>query len=59
LFVILLQNRDTVKVDDDDDDDDDDDLSEKYAIDMQTEEVYTPSAFSISEAEPKVSYVCR
>jgi hypothetical protein len=53
LFVILQQNSDTVKLENDDD------LSEKDAIDMQTGNVYTPSAFSISEAERKVSLVCR
>jgi hypothetical protein len=53
LFVILQQNSGTVKVKNDDD------LSEKDAIDQQTGKICMPSAFSISEAEPKVSHVCR
>jgi hypothetical protein len=34
-------------------------VGEKTATDMQTEEVYMPSAFSISEAKAKVSLVYR
>jgi hypothetical protein len=35
------------------------DVTEENSIDMETEEVYTPSACSIKEVEPKVSLVFR
>jgi hypothetical protein len=45
----LQQNDVSIKVENDD-------VIEENCIDMETDEVYTPSACSIKEVEPKVSF---
>jgi hypothetical protein len=54
LFVNSQQNFDAVRVENAEDI-----VVEEIATDMETDEVYTPSVFSMNEAEPKVSLVFR
>jgi hypothetical protein len=53
-FIILQPNIDIIKVENDADI-----QSEGGSIGMETEEVHIPSAFSVKEAEPKVSHIFR
>jgi hypothetical protein len=53
LFLTLQQNDVSIKVENDDV------VIEENSIDMETEEVYTPSACSIDKDEPKVSFAFR
>jgi hypothetical protein len=52
LFITLQQNNIAVKVEVDD-------VIEENFIDMKTEEVYLPSACSMKEVEPEVSFAFR
>jgi hypothetical protein len=52
LFITLQQNSVAVKVEIYD-------VIEENSIDMETDEVYTPSACSIDKGEPKVSFAFR
>jgi hypothetical protein len=52
LFIPLQQNSVAVKVEIYD-------VIEENSIDMETDEVYTPSACSIDKDEPKVSFAFR
>jgi hypothetical protein len=49
-FTILQQNVDEMKVESSVGN-----LSEEDSIDMKSEEIYTPSAFSVNETKPEVS----
>jgi hypothetical protein len=51
LFIILQQNIDLIKVENEAD------VQSEDSIDIQTDEVCTPTAFTIKMAEPKVSLV--
>jgi hypothetical protein len=50
LFITSQHNDVSIKVEVDD-------VIEENSIDMETDEVYTPSACSINKVEPKVSFV--
>jgi hypothetical protein len=50
LFITLQQNDVFIKVENDN-------VIEENSIEMDIDEVYTPSACSINKAEPKVSFV--
>jgi hypothetical protein len=52
LFITLQHNDVSIKVEVGD-------VIEENSIDMETEEIHTPSACTIKEVEPKVSFVFR